>query len=77
MKRMLITLTIATLGFAAVPASANNWQWQLDQIKADQQRRAKCHAAEQAKQLSEKMSDAQKKAEARKNDRPTPIQPAK
>lgn len=61
MKRIFTFLTIAILGFAAVPALANSWQWQLDQIKADQQRRAKCRAAEQARVLLDKMNEAQKK----------------
>lgn len=62
MKRIVTILAIATFGVTALPSFANNWQWQLDQIKADQQRRAKCHAAEQAKLLKDKMTDAQKKA---------------
>ncbi len=72
MKYFVITLTVAAFGFAAVPASANSWQWQLDQIKADQQRRARCHAVEQARLLQEKMQEAAKKAEL-----PAPTPPAK
>ena len=49
MKRIIRTLIIASLAFSVVPTFANNWQWQFDQINSDQQRRAKCVAAEQAK----------------------------
>lgn len=62
MKRLFTILVVAAFGVTSVPSFANIWQWQLDQIKADQQRRAKCRAAEQAKVLLDKMHDAQKKA---------------
>jgi hypothetical protein len=63
MKRTLSTLTIAALSLITVPALANNWQSQLDQIKANQQRHAKCHAAEQARLMMEKMAEAKRQAD--------------
>lgn len=70
MKRLFTILAIAIVGVTALPTFANNWQWQLDQIKADQQRRVKCHAAEQAKRLKEKMTDVDKKPDTGKAAQP-------
>lgn len=49
MKRTQTLLVAMSLAIGSTSALANNWQWQLDQIKADQQRRVQCHAAEQDK----------------------------
>lgn len=62
MKRFITILAIAAIGFAATPSIANSWQWQLDLIKADQQRRAKHAAEDQAHLEKEKMSATPKKA---------------
>ena len=56
MKRIITTLTIILFGFTAAPTFANNWQWQTDQIKADQQRWPKCCAVEHVHLLLRKMA---------------------
>ncbi|MBL8524814.1 MAG: hypothetical protein JNN20_14070 [Betaproteobacteria bacterium] len=67
MKRIIHSILIITsVGIADVPAFANNWQWQLGQIKADQQRRDKCHAAEQAKPVKEKSTETPKRPISRR-----------
>ena len=66
MRRLFIILTMTLFGFTAAPSFANTWQWQPDQIEADQQRRAKCRAAEPARHLLEKMSpDSQRRNTAK------------
>lgn len=73
MKRIILSiLVITSVGVTTIPAFANNWQWQLDQIKADQQRRNKCHAAEQANAPKDKSTETPKKA-----DQPAPTPPVK
>ena len=62
MKTIIRTLVIASLAVSAVSAFANNWQWTLDQIKADQQRCAKRTAAEHAKLNPAKPETAKLKA---------------
>ena len=76
MKRIVTVLTMATPGFAAGPAFANNWQWQLDQIKANQHRTEQHHAPAQPKLAIEKSTAEHNKAEATKAN-PAAIPPVK
>lgn len=76
MKRFIGCLIIASFALVAFPAFANNWQWQLEQIKADQQRRAKRAAAEEAA-LQLVKPDAAKQKATLPDRAPAPTPPAK
>ena len=76
MKNIIRTLFIASFAFIAVPTLANNWQWQLDQIKADQQRSAKRATAEQKTAYSPKPETSKPKV-IEQDRKPAPNPPAK
>ena len=61
-----IIILVATMVFAIGPAFANNWQWDLDQIKANQKRAEQRRANAQATLMLEKSAAERDKAEAEK-----------
>ena len=76
MKRIITFQIMATPGLAANTAFANNWQWQLDQIKADQHRTQQHSTPAQPKLAIEKSTAAHNKAEATEAN-PIAIPPVK
>ena len=59
-----IIVIVAIMGFAATPAFANNWQWELGQIKANQLRAEQRRATAQATRVIEKSATERNKPEA-------------
>ncbi len=60
MKNILITFSVAAGGFVSIPSIANNWHRQLDQIKANRQRRAACAEIEKVQALTERIAKEKK-----------------
>lgn len=76
MKRIIQTLASITIAVAATSSLANNWQWQLEQIKTEQPHHAKIAATEQGRIVLAKADDA-KNVAAMQEGKPTPSSPAK
>ena len=76
MKRIIQTLAGITIAVAATPSFANNWLWQLDQIKVDQQRHTTIAAKEQDRVAVTKADNA-KYIPAKQDDKLAATSPAK
>ena len=61
-----IIILVASMVFAISPAFANNWHWDLDQIKANQKRAEQRRANAQVTVVLEKSATERDKAEAEK-----------
>ena len=76
MKRIYTVLASAAFATVAIPSYANNWQWQLDRIKSEQQRCIGNHLAQEQARLAREKTTAGQQAGANQAMKSVNAQPA-
>lgn len=64
-------VAIAAVGGLAAPVSANNWQWELDRIKAHHQKNAKYDVGRSSRWRNEKRQGTDQRRDQQSTVQPT------